>query len=148
MTYLIIADWDESFHITRTNNVATEVEAQALVNRLINELPEAQRAPNAFYAEMPAEGTNIKYIIVDPSAKTVTYNTSQETTDKIAKSFEQLRQERELKLIHSDWVSSKATDTGTAVPDDWKTYKQALRDFPATVDINDWPNVTWPMPPS
>ena len=45
-------------------------------------------------------------------------------------------------------MSSKATDTGTAVPDDWKTYKQALRDFPATVDINDWPNVTWPTPPS
>lgn len=64
------------------------------------------------------------------------------------RAFASLRQERELKLMHSDWVSSKATDTGTAVPDDWKTYKQALRDFPATVDISKWPNVTWPTPPS
>ena len=148
MTYLIIADWDESFHITRTNNVATEVEAQALVNRLINELPEAQRAPNAFYAEMPAEGTNIKYIIVDPSAKTVTYNTSQETTDKIAKSFEQLRQERDKLLDGTDWIVTMHKELGTNIPTAWKTYRQELRDLPTTADMTKWPEITWPTEPS
>ena len=31
---------------------------------------------------------------------------------------------------------------------EWKTYRQNLRDLPATVDINDWPNITWPTKPS
>ena len=50
---------------------------------------------------------------------------------------------------------TKATETGVAVSDAWKTYRQALRDLPAsstpTLDSSknlDLTSVTWPTKPS
>jgi hypothetical protein len=147
--YLIIADWDKTkFFPTRINTKETEAEAQALVSQLINDLPPKKRAPNAFYAEIPAEGWDTEYIIVDPSAKTVTYNTSQETTDKTAKSFEQLRQERDKLLDGTDWIVTMHKELGTNIPTAWKTYRQELRDLPTTADMTKWPEITWPTEPS
>ena len=147
MSYLIIADWDDTnFHPTRTNTTKTEVEAQALVSRLINDLPPNKRAPNAFYVDMPVEGINSNYITVDPSTKTITYDSSQERSDKTAKAFEQLREQRNNKLHDTDWVSIRASDAGTEIPSDWKTYRQALRDLPANTP--DPANPTWPVAPA
>ena len=147
MSYLIIADWDDTnFHPTRTNTTKTEVEARALVSRLINDLPPNKRAPNAFYVDMPVEGINRNYITVDPSTKTITYDSSQERSDKTAKAFEQLREQRNNKLYDTDWVSNRAYDAGTEIPSDWKTYRQALRDLPANTP--DPANPTWPVAPA
>ena len=146
MSYLIIADWDDTnFHPTRTNTTKTEVEARALVSRLINDLPPNKRAPNAFYVDMPVEGINSNYITVDPSTKTITYDSSQERSDKTAKAFEQLREQRNNKLYDTDWVSNRAYDAGTEIPSDWKTYRQALRDLPANTP--DPVSPTWPVAP-
>ena len=147
MSYLIIADWDDTnFHPTRTNTTKTEVEARALVSRLINDLPPNKRAPNAFYVDMPVEGINSNYITVDPSTKTITYDSSQERSDKTAKAFEQLSEQRNNKLYDTDWVSNSAYDAGTEIPSDWKTYRQALRDLPANTP--DPANPTWPVAPA
>ena len=147
MSYLIIADWDDTnFHPTRTNTTKTEVEARALVSRLINDLPPNKRAPNAFYVDMPVEGINSNYITVDPSTKTITYDSSQERSDKTAKAFEQLREQRNNKLYDTDWVSNRAYDAGTEIPSDWKTYRQALRDLPANTP--DPADPTWPVAPA
>ena len=66
-----------------------------------------------------------------------------------------LRIERDKRLASCDWVSAKATDTGVAVSDAWKTYRQALRDLPASASpkLNseyelDLTSVTWPTEPS
>ena len=66
-----------------------------------------------------------------------------------------LRVERDKRLASCDWVSAKATDTGVAVSDAWKTYRQALRDLPASASpkLNseyelDLTSVTWPTEPS
>ena len=66
-----------------------------------------------------------------------------------------LRVERDKRLTESDWVVTKATETGGAVSDNWKTYRQALRDLPASaspkLDSNyelDLTSVTWPTEPS
>lgn len=66
-----------------------------------------------------------------------------------------LRVERDAKLAACDWVTTKAADTGVAVSDAWKTYRQALRDLPASatpkVDSNgdlDLTSFTWPTEPS
>ena len=66
-----------------------------------------------------------------------------------------LRIERDRRLSACDWVSAKATDTGVAVTTAWKTYRQALRDLPASAspsldsygDLN-LTSVTWPTDPS
>jgi len=66
-----------------------------------------------------------------------------------------LRIERDKRLADCDWVCAKATDTGVAVSDAWKTYRQALRDLPASASPKldseyelDLTSVTWPTKPS
>ena len=62
-----------------------------------------------------------------------------------------LRAERDAKLAACDWRAS----SDITLPDAWKTYRQALRDLPASstpkVDTNgdlDLTSVTWPTEPS
>ena len=66
-----------------------------------------------------------------------------------------LRVERDRRLSLCDWVVTKATETGSTVSDSWKTYRQALRDLPASaspkLDTNgklDMTSVTFPTEPS
>ena len=66
-----------------------------------------------------------------------------------------LRIERNEKLIDSDWVVIKSNETGVPVSDSWKTYRQALRDLPATASPSltitgylDYTSFTWPTEPS
>ena len=65
-----------------------------------------------------------------------------------------LRIERDKRLADCDWVCAKATDTGVSVSDAWKTYRQALRDLPASASPKldseyelDLTSVTWPISP-
>ena len=65
-----------------------------------------------------------------------------------------LREKRDELLTETDWVVTKATETGVAVSDAWKTYRQALRDLPAssTPKVDSFNNldlssVNWPTKP-
>ncbi len=60
--------------------------------------------------------------------------------------FQQLRYERDKKLAETDWVVTKANETGVAESEAWKTYRQALRDLPS--NTTDPFNPTWPTKPS
>ena len=66
-----------------------------------------------------------------------------------------LREERDRLIGQSDWRIVKSKETSTNIPAAWKTYRQALRDLPASstpkLDSNDnldMSSVTWPTPPS
>lgn len=59
--------------------------------------------------------------------------------------LKELRQERNKRLTECDWVVIRATSTDTPVPEEWKTYMQALRDLPSTTE--DPANPVWPVPP-
>ena len=48
---------------------------------------------------------------------------------ELDRTLNQLRKERNQLLTESDWVVVKATETNTAIPDNWKTYRQELRDL-------------------
>ena len=61
------------------------------------------------------------------------------------KLFRNFRQERNKRLAECDWVVIRATSTETPVPEEWKTYMQALRDLPANTE--DPANPVWPVPP-
>lgn len=74
-----------------------------------------------------------------------------------AEPMKRLRYERDRLLNECDWVVTKASETGVAETDAWKTYRQALRDLPSTQnpEIEAEPttqlglkNVTWPTKPS
>ena len=57
-----------------------------------------------------------------------------------------LREERNKKLAATDWVVTKAFETGSSVPESWITYRQALRDI--TISTQSIFSVTWPTEPS
>jgi len=59
--------------------------------------------------------------------------------------WQDIRNERNDLLKETDWVVSKASETGVAITDAWKTYRQALRDVPTQSDPD---NITWPTKPS
>jgi len=62
-----------------------------------------------------------------------------------AQKWVEVRGQRDSLLTKSDWVVAKASETGVAVSDEWKTYRQALRDVPTQSDPD---NITWPTKPS
>jgi len=64
-----------------------------------------------------------------------------------------LRLERNRLLAESDWMAN----SDVTMPDEWKTYRQQLRDFPASPKINpqlkddgtlNMSSVSWPTKPS
>lgn len=74
-----------------------------------------------------------------------------------AEPMKRLRSHRDKLLQECDWVVTKASETGVAETDAWKTYRQALRDLPSTQtpEMEAEPttqlgikNVTWPTKPT
>lgn len=66
----------------------------------------------------------------------------------------ELRRERDRLLAESDWVVTRSVETGNPVPAAWVAYRQALRDFPSTVQLTlnrfdhlDWRNIVFPTKP-
>ena len=64
-----------------------------------------------------------------------------------------LREERTKRLAQSDWMAN----SDVTMSDEWKTYRQALRDLPSKSGISpklnsnddlDISSITWPTPPS
>jgi hypothetical protein len=56
------------------------------------------------------------------------------------------RQDRDEKLVESDWILLRALERGTALPPEWAAYRQALRDIPQQAGF---PNdIDWPEEPS
>jgi hypothetical protein len=51
------------------------------------------------------------------------------------------RAQRDTLLAETDWMVLKATETGATLADDWKTYRQALRDLPQHAN---WPHLKTP----
>jgi|TARA_R110000822_G_scaffold236946_3_gene367485 hypothetical protein len=60
-------------------------------------------------------------------------------------SIEEIRAKRNALLTASDYVVTKSLEAEDAVPSAWVSYRTALRDFPAAVDLAD---IKWPDPPS
>ena len=67
--------------------------------------------------------------------------TSDEQTDLTNQQWVNVRSERDLKLQETDWRAS----SDLTLSDDWKTYRQALRDITTQSDPD---NITWPTEPS
>ena len=64
---------------------------------------------------------------------------------KTAMLNERNRETRNELLAASDWTVLTDSPLTTAKKTKWKTYRQTLRDLPAS---EDWPNVTFPEEPS
>ena len=63
-----------------------------------------------------------------------------------AKMFKIVRRDRDIKLQKTDWMILAYSPD---ISDEWKTYRQALRDFPSTLnDTTVLKTITWPTEPS
>ena len=90
----------------------------------------------------------------------VTIPTESELNTKVAEldaaePMRLLREERNQLLSETDWMVTRSIETGVAMSNDWKTYRQALRDLPASSSPSldeyydlDLTSVTWPTEPS
>jgi hypothetical protein len=59
--------------------------------------------------------------------------------------FYHIRQKRDQLLVETDWLITKAKETGTNIPAALKEYRQALRDLPDTYESAD--DVVFPVKP-
>ena len=70
------------------------------------------------------------------------FNASLPTEEEVlAQKWIQVRAERNGKLSQTDWRAG----SDLTLSDEWKTYRQALRDVPTQSDPD---NITWPTEPS
>lgn len=59
--------------------------------------------------------------------------------------FEELRLERSYKLTNSDWTVGNDSPLSPEKVQEWRTYRQTLRDLPSVTE--DPKNPTWPVSP-
>lgn len=63
----------------------------------------------------------------------------------LEKASNNVRRRRDQILSDTDWVVIKATEQGQPVPEDWTTYRQALRDVSSQAGFPY--SVVWPVKP-
>lgn len=107
------------------------------INETINDLPSW-----AMDAKLEWEVEDKKYNDFIQQEATKLLNESQNLTD--AQKLTLIRNERNNRLSACDWTQV-ADVPSTINKESWATYRQALRDLPSKVDIN---NPIYPIPPS
>ena len=86
-------------------------------------------------------------VVIDSEGGIPSAETLKTWTDEYeaAKSWMDLREERNLRLAKSDWMAN----SDVTMSDAWKTYRQELRDLPSTLnDTTVQQTITWPDEPS
>ena len=108
-----------------------------------------------------AQFTMVNDDITEWHSSGITQPTEDEINAKIAElidaePYRLLREERTRRIATSDWMAN----SDVTMSDEWKTYRQALRDLPKTHPVNygdpkldsngnlDMSSITWPTPPS
>ena len=110
--------------------------------------------PNSSFSVIGDEYSGIKWYS-DDEVPTEEEVNNKITELKAAEPHKLLREERNKRLTACDWVVAKHTEHGKMVPEDWKRYRQALRDLPSIsyrpeLDENgrlNMDSVAWPTPP-
>ena len=107
---------------------------------------EGFRWPGFDYKDLEWEGSSTKPTEAEIDAEVTRLNNLEPMTA--------LRKHRDMLLVETDWVVTKAAETGVAETNAWKTYRQALRDMTKQtpkLDSNhnlDLSSVNWPTKPS
>ena len=89
------------------------------------------------------EGKLVQFTNAEETA--LTAKKKEWTDGAAARAWEALRVERDNKIAESDWRAN----SDVTMSDAWKTYRQALRDLPSTLnDTTVQETITWPDEPS
>ena len=104
--------------------------------------PRTQEEFNSYFIKLPSyEGPEISWNKIQAKIAELA----------AAEPIRILRLERNRRLAETDWIIVKGLEQSVNLTE-WKTYRQALRDLPATVepeldDDGNLTNVTWPEKP-
>lgn len=71
--------------------------------------------------------------------------TQEELDAEAAERWRLWRIERNFRLAETDWVIVKHLELGQAIPQEWASYRQALRDLPTRLDFD---GIDWPVKPA
>ena len=111
--------------------------------------------PNSNYNIKSNEYSGLEWLDSADTKPTETEINNKISELDAAEAMKLLREERNVLLSETDCMFIKSQETGVAMSNAWKTYRQALRDLPAsstpTLDANyelDLSSVTWPTEPS
>ena len=89
------------------------------------------------------EGKLVQFTNAEETA--LTAKKKEWTDGAAARAWEALRVDRDNKIAKSDWRAN----SDVTMSDAWKTYRQALRDLPSTLnDTTVQDTITWPEEPS
>ena len=79
------------------------------------------------------------------SNNTMSWEDLRSSQEKLDQQWYIVKSQRDQLLQQSDWRVIKAADTGTPLSQEWKDYRQALRDITTQADPF---NIIWPTPPT
>jgi len=136
--YICIADWDEANKVIAETRAPDEATAVAVVA-----IMKSEGYDNAFWALTPNNASS--NLIVDPAAKTVSFDSVSFNAEQAAVAWGHLRSERNTKLTESDWTQSPDSPLTSEAKTSWATYRETLRNLPANTD--DPADPPWPDAP-
>jgi len=91
---------------------------------------------NGFVIEDP--NTEKEFWVIDKAAKTITLDTSTQTSTIAARTIFKIRRERDALLAATDWTGN----SDVTMSDAMTAYRKALRDYPATYAADT--SAAWP----
>ena len=94
-----------------------------------------------FVVDAPKSGS-MDYWIINEGSKTLTHDSATQTADEAAREMKEIREHRDRLLTETDWMAT----SDLTMSDAWKTYRQDLRDIPASNTV--YKDVTWPTKPA
>ena len=118
-----------------------------------NDIPSALQAlkPGAEWTLRGEDYSGLEWLDGSQTKPTETEVTNKITALDAAEAMRLLRYERDKRIAKTDWRAS----SDLTLADAWKTYRQALRDLPASASPKldssynlDLTSVTWPTEPS
>ena len=126
--------------------IADAVSALGVTEYVINGEPTTEEEFNEMFRKVVDVDSNGVGIQSDkPSDFGVTWAQASAKKSELinAEPMRLLRLERNRRLAETDWMAS----SDVTMADDWKTYRQALRDVPAQEGVTGLDNVKWPTKP-
>ena len=105
--------------------------------------------PNCSFTLVGDDYSKIHWVDVPESPATIEQVNDKLIELRAAQPLKELREERNRRLQETDWMAN----SDVTMTDDWRTYRQSLRDLPSTaepqLDENgQLTNVTWPTKPT
>lgn len=128
--------------------ITDALKALSQTNFICNGEPTSQEEFEQMFSPVTGEDEHGSAIFeTDPAEWSVTWTQVKAKYDELvaAHPISLLREARDKKLAETDWIVTKSLESGVAVPNNWQTYRQALRDITETYTSLD--DVNWPEKP-